>query len=312
MRILVTGSKGYIGRYAVDLLLKEGHTIIDYDRDQMPPYKNPNRIFVHGECNDATRLLNVYKEYNVEAILHLAGQSSPWVSLDSPIETINSNMVATITVLDTARLAGIKRVVVFSSDAAYGEQGDKVCDAYSAMYPRTVYAVTKVANEMLARVYNINFGMSCVAIRCGRVFGGRRLTKDTLKDMLLAAVHGEKFVMEHGADQLMILVHVDDIADLILRALTVAPEKVSKMAVYNGMSYGAYVKDVVKMVQEFVPDFTYEVGPGREIVNGIENENPGKWDMTDTERDLGYKPKHSFMDELKLYYEFLKEDEANY
>lgn len=309
MRILVTGSKGYIGRYAVEQLLKEGHTLIDYDRDQMPPYENPNRIFVHGECNDATRLLNVYKEYNVEAILHLAGQSSPWVSLDSPIETVNSNIVSTITILDTARIAGIKRVVLFSSDAAYGEQGDKTCNAYSAMYPRTVYAVTKVATEMLGRVYNMNFGMSCVSLRCGRVFGGRRLTKDTLKDMLLSAVHGEKFVMEHGADQQLILVHVEDIANLVTKALTVDPARVSEMAVYNGMSYSAYVKDVVKMVQEFVPGFTYDLGPGREHVNGIVNENPGNWDMTDTERDLDYKPKYSFMDELKLYYEFLKADE---
>lgn len=308
MTVLVTGAKGYIGRYVTKLLLDDGHTVIDYHRDQQLPYENPKFIFAHGECYDVPRLLHVFKEYKVDAIIHLAAQSSPWVSLEVPIQTMEANLMSTIAILEAARISDIKRVVMYSSECAYGEHGYNSCDCNTALIPRTVYGVTKAGTEMLGRVYNWQFGMSCVSLRCGRVYGGRQLTPNVIKSMITAAVKGEKYTAETGADAYASLIHVDDIADITVRAVMVDPKKVNDMAVYNAASHGARLSEVLSTIKEFVPDFQYDMGPGMEVVNGIVNENQGEWDLSDSARDLGYKPKYTLKEGLQAYYAFMQKE----
>ena len=84
------------------------------------PYPSENRIYVYGELYDIPRLLDVFQTYRVDAIIHIAAQSSPTVSLEVPLQTIHTNIDGTASLLEAARLSGIRRVVLYSSDAACG------------------------------------------------------------------------------------------------------------------------------------------------------------------------------------------------
>jgi UDP-glucose 4-epimerase len=308
MRILMTGAKGYIGRYSVQLFLAAGHTVIDYHRSQRVPFKTPQLIAVYGECYDVAHMVHVFQDHKVDAVVHLAGQSSPWVSLEVPYQTMEANVMSSIAILEAARICGIKRVVFYSSECAYGEHPDEACGLNTALVPRTVYGVTKATVEMLARVYNWQYGMSCVSIRCARVYGGKQLTPNTVTDMITAAVQGKKFTAATGADTYANLIHADDIADITYKATVMNPSRVNDMAVYNAVSQGVFLKDVLKIIAELVPGFQYEMGAGREVVNGVTNEQQGQWDMSATERDLDFHVKYTLREGLEAYYHFIKEE----
>ena len=68
------------------------------------------------------------------------------------------------------------------------------------LFPRTPYGVTKAAVEMLGRAYNYSFGMECVSLRVGMVYGGDQITANWVKSAVEAAVRNEPYLLEHGGD----------------------------------------------------------------------------------------------------------------
>lgn len=299
MNIMITGSRGYIGRSMTTRLLEEGHTVVDYNRSLRTPYDDPKHIYAYGDLHDVPRMMDVMKENEIKAVVHIAAQSSPWVSRIVPYQTMDTNLMGTTALLEAARLTGAKRVILYSSECAYGEQNYRPCTLKTACFPRTVYGVTKAATEMLGRAYNINYGMECLTIRCGMVYGGTQITPNCLKDAVTCALKGEKYIEEHGADQPLNPVYIDDIADMSYNAIF-AEEIDLEMAVYNGISQNCTLPEACALIKEAVPEFEYELGPGNFM------ETHGKWDMDATYRDLGFKPRYSLKEGLARYVEYMR------
>ena len=113
MNILVTGSGGYIGRGTVDRLITMGHTVIDYCRSMQRHVDTEKHKYVYGELYDVPRLVEIIKRNRIERIIHTAAQSSPSISLEVPLQTVHTNIMCTVSLLEAARLCGIKRVVLF-------------------------------------------------------------------------------------------------------------------------------------------------------------------------------------------------------
>ena len=301
MNILVTGGAGYLGRYIVARLREEGHRVINYCRDLMQPGADPEVIPALGELYDIPRLMQVIREYQVDRIIHTAGQSHPGISIMAPVQTVEANISGTMGVLEAARLTGVRRVVLFSSEAAYGEHGDRDMTLDVPLIPRTPYGVTKAACEMMGRAYNWSFGMDCVSIRCSQVYGPRHVTQEYVRDAIKAGVKGEKYVLPHGRDHKIQLIHVRDAADVTVRACFA--EHINDMAVYNASSgYQPKFGEILEKLKEMIPGFEYEVGSG-----GVGNEQQGLFDLTETKRDLGYEPQVSLEQGLKEYIEWLKD-----
>lgn len=303
MNILVTGGRGYIGTYIVKQLIEQGHTVLNYCRDMQLPNEESKNIFVLGDLNDVPRLISVIDEYKVDRIIHTAGQSHPGLSKLIPMGTVESNIMGTIGVLEAARLTGIKRVVLFSSECAYGEQGCGEVKIENPLIPRTPYGVTKAADEMFGRAYNWCFGMDCVSLRVGQVYGPRHVTQEYVRDAIKAAVKGEKYVLDRGLDQKIQLIYVDDAADVSIKACF-AP-KINDMAVYNATSgYQPSFGEILELIKEMIPSFEYEVGTGT-----MGTEVQGIFDLSETKKDLGYEPKVSLKEGLTRYIDWLKQHE---
>ena len=232
--------------------------------------------------------------------MHIAAQSSPSVSLDVPMQTIHTNITCTAALLEAARLYGIKRVVLYSSDAAYGDHGRRPITLATPLFPRTPYGVTKAATEMLGRAYNDSFGMDCVSLRVGMVYGGDQITANWVKSAVECAVKGEKYTLAQGADQSLEMVHIDDVVYCSCAALFA--EKIHDLAVYNVVSHCVLLKDALAEIKRQIPDFMYEVGPG------IITEEQGMWDISDSVRDLQFTPRYTLAEGLAKYIAFMREN----
>lgn len=301
MKIMVTGGRGFLGSYIVNQLLAEGHTVINYHRDMLLPFENPNNIFVYGELYDIPRLIGVINEYKVDRIIHTAGQSHPVLSLAVPLATVEANIMGTIAILEAARLTGLKRVVLYSSEAAYGNTGTEMITLKTPLNPRTPYGVTKAAIEMFGRAYNISFGLECVSIRLGQVYGPGRLTAETVQGAAKAAIEGKVFKLDSGRDQKLHLIHVRDAADFSLKACFT--KKINEMAVYHATSEGhPTFGEVLNILEELIPGAKFEVGNG-----DLGFEIHGMLDLTESKEDLEYEPKVSLAEGLAEYVNWLKE-----
>ena len=185
-RFLVTGCAGFIGGHVVDRLVELGHEVTGIDNlstgslDNMRQSWNKFR-FVEGDVRDAD--LVAQNVNGMDRIIHLASVASVPRSVDNPLESAHNSIIATITLLDAARKAGVKRVVQAASSSAYGETEVLPKVETMAPMPLSPYAVAKLAQEYYGSVFTTCYGLDTIALRYFNVFGPRQSP-----DSLYAAV----------------------------------------------------------------------------------------------------------------------------
>jgi len=179
--IMVTGCLGTVGIFTINELLKRGYYVIGVDNLSGNPYSrihyiksNNNFLFVNNRAYDEhkTDALNrIFKDYNVSAILHLAGKIGVAESFDleKSDEYINSNVAFTLKMLNYAKLYNIKRFVYASSSSIYGNNQVPSTEDLTPN-PESVYGITKYAGEMLLTQYHNLFGLETIALRYYNIF----------------------------------------------------------------------------------------------------------------------------------------------
>ena len=133
--VLVTGGLGYVGRHLVSALAERGDRVISYNRDYAEG-SPPGVEFVQGELYDIPRLVDTFSRHAVDRVIHTAAMSHPDLSIDLPITTFTANVDGTLHMFEAARMAGVKRVVNFSSECAYGNVEGPVTED-SDLHPTT-------------------------------------------------------------------------------------------------------------------------------------------------------------------------------
>ena len=116
--IMITGGQGFTGRHITQRLAAGGRRVISYNREFAAGEDGAHGV--QGELFDVPRLVRVLKEHRIEQIVHTAAMSHPTLSLDFPFATFAANVEGTLSLLEAARLADVRRVVNFSSEAVYG------------------------------------------------------------------------------------------------------------------------------------------------------------------------------------------------
>ena len=182
---LVTGAAGFIGSNLVEALLKAEQTVVGLDnfvtgrqtnlddiRMQVEPAQWARFRFLNGDICDPAACAEACQ--GVRLVLHQAALGSVPRSLKDPLATHRANVTGYLTVLEAARLAGIRRVVYASSSSVYGDHPGlpKVEDRIGR--PLSPYAATKAMNEQYADIYARCFGMELIGLRYFNVFGRRQ------------------------------------------------------------------------------------------------------------------------------------------
>ncbi|MEU8226659.1 NAD-dependent epimerase/dehydratase family protein [Kribbella sp. NPDC048915] len=284
MSTLVTGGRGFVGRHLVDQLLAAGDEVVSYNRDYVIDDR-PGLTVVQGELFDLPRLTRAIGEHGVDRIIHTAGQSHPGVSIDLPLTTFAANADGTLAVFEAARMTGVRRIVNFSSECALGSvlTEDPIREDIKPE-PTTTYGVTKVAGELLGSVYNSLYGLEVVSLRVTEVYGPGLWMPSLLSDMIRAGLDGQPFTLPEGGDHPFQFVHVEDVATA---ARLAARAERPTQPVYN-VSGGrrVTVSETAQLLEKLLPGSRFEIGAG--YLPDWDRQGP--YDLSASERDLGYRP----------------------
>jgi UDP-glucuronate 4-epimerase len=182
MSILVTGAAGFIGAHVLALLRSQGIKAVGLDNFNdyySPNYKRdrvkalvPQEKILEVDCANATQLQQVFKDYAVNRVVHLAAQAGVRYSIDNPQAYIQANLVGFGNILEACRQHSVKHLVYASSSSVYGSnttlpwQEDQSVD-----HPLSLYAATKKANELMAHTYSHLYALPSTGLRFFTVYG---------------------------------------------------------------------------------------------------------------------------------------------
>jgi len=182
MRYLVTGGAGFIGSHIVHTLLEQGANVRVLDNFSTGKRENladlteqfsAGRFEVHeGDLRDRAFVRTAVRD--VDVIFHQAAFVSVPESMEKPQDCFDVNVTATVSLFDAAREAGVRRVVVASSAAVYGESDALPLEETTPTQSLSPYAASKRTDEIYAQLYTQAFGLDVVALRYFNVYGPRQ------------------------------------------------------------------------------------------------------------------------------------------
>lgn len=182
MKYLVTGGAGFIGSHIVQTLLEQGNSVRVLDNFSTGKRENLDALTKHfpadhlevleGDIRDASRVEEAVR--GVEFIFHEAAFVSVPQSMEDPQDCFDVNIKGTSLLFDTARKAGVRRAVVASSAAVYGDSDALPLEEETPLRPMSPYAVSKRVKEMYAELFTGSFGLEVVALRYFNVYGPRQ------------------------------------------------------------------------------------------------------------------------------------------
>src|SRR4051794_1781580 len=270
MRCLVTGGAGFIGSNLVDALVARGDDVCVLDdlstghRDNI----HPAATLVEAEVSDGDAVRRAVE--GCEVVFHQAAHRAVLRSVEDPLATDTANVHGTLTILDAARTAGVRRVVYASSSSVYGGADLRPTPESAPLLPRSPYAVTKLTGEHYCRVYAELHGLETVALRYFNVFGPRQrpdsmyaavipLFIEALRSGTAPTVHGD-------GKQSRDFTYIDDVVAANIAAAGASAGVASGHA-YNIACGGEYsLLDLLEHLREILgasidPEFT-EPRPG--------------------------------------------------
>lgn len=224
--VLITGGGGFIGSHIASVLARQNQVrVIDTfgstDRDRLPS----DVLAVEGDIRDRTLLSEFVRDADV--VMHLAGQVSVTESFERPLESHQTNVEATLQLLELARREDA-RVVFASSAAIYGEPESVPVQESDPKQPSSPYGIEKLAADQYVRLYGEQYDLPVVPLRFFNVYGPGA-TGGVVDAFVRRAVNGEPLVIEGDGGQTRDFVHVTD----VVRATMAAAETEHHGCAYN-------------------------------------------------------------------------------
>jgi len=255
VRVLVTGSQGYIGCVLCPLLLERGHEVVGLDTDYFSDYSFFPITDGFEQHRAEVREIDATHFEGVDAVVHLAALSNDPMGQLDPSLTDDINHRASVRVAELAREAGAKRFVFSSSCSMYGAGGDGAVDETARFNPVSAYAVSKVDTERdVSALARDDF--SPTFMRNATAYGvSPRMRSDLVVNNFLgwAVTTGEIRILSDGTPWRPV-VHIGDISGAMAAVLEVDRERVHNVAFNVGRDEDNYqVRDIADVVARHVP-----------------------------------------------------------
>jgi CDP-glucose 4,6-dehydratase len=220
-RVFVTGCAGLLGSWMTERLLDEGAEVVGLVRDRVPESRffrdglDRRITIVTGSVEDLALLGRTLDEHDVEAVFHLAAQAIVGIGGRNPVATFETNVRGTWNLLESVRTRPhVKRVVIASSDKAYGDHEDLPYTERTPLEGRHPYDVSKSCADLIAQAYHHSFGVPVAITRCGNLFGGGDLNWNRIvPGTIRSALHDRRPVIRSDGTSLRDYVYVRDAVD---------------------------------------------------------------------------------------------------
>ena len=295
MATLLIGGNGLVGTRLVRHLAEMGEQVIVYS-GHAPAARVDGCVYYQGDVTEYGTLNQVLHEHPVDRIIHNAAVSHPKLFLDNPYRIYRTNVTGTLVSLEAARNFGVRRYIYISSGAVYGSVSLDTVPEIVPLHGESPYGASKVACEELVR----NYGLDSASLRVGFVYGPGRKLECPIQLLLDGCIRNGSVHLEHGVEQMMDYIYVDDCVDAIA---TIAMAKKLPHTEYNiGGGENVPYSRVIACVQKLYPNAMIQVGSGT-----LGYDNLGAMDMRRAFADFGWRPKVTLEDGIAQYAKWLEE-----
>ena len=298
MNFLITGAAGFLGSSLANHLAREGHQVRGLDDLSTgdPQALAPDVHFTRGDVGDRPKLWTLLQE--VDVVYHLAARVSVPESILYPRDYNNVNVGGTVALMEAVRDVGVRRIVLASSGAVYGDLAEQPLKESTTPAPRSPYAVSKLSAEYYVRTIGGLWGIETVSLRIFNAYGpGQHLPAShppVVPHFLKQAVRGGSLVVHGDGGQTRDYVFVDDVVSAMVASAT-APN-INGLTINIGSGNETSIRELVKVVQEVTGNES-EVIYNSKTSSGVSRLCA---DVSLAKEKLGYRPSIKLEDGLRL------------
>jgi dTDP-glucose 4,6-dehydratase len=305
-RVLITGGAGFLGSHLCDRFIKEGYYVIAMDnlitgdlRNIEHLFKLPDFEFYH---HDVSKFVHVPGE--LDYILHFASPASPIDYLKIPIQTLKVGSLGTHNLLGLAR-AKKARIIIASTSEVYGDptvhpQTEEYYGNVNTVGPRGVYDEAKRFQEAITMAYHTFHGLQTRIVRIFNTYGPRMRLNDgrVLPAFIGQALRGEDLTIFGDGSQTRSFCYVDDLVEGIYRLLMSDYAQPVNIGNPSEITIKEFAEEIIKLT-----------GTNQKVVyHDLPKDDPKQRqpDITKAKQILGWEPKVSRAEGLKITYEYFK------
>ena len=255
---LVTGARGFVGGWLAKALLERGDTVVSLDRRRRSERPSAvgmlgiedDLVQVEADLTDPEAVAQTLREHRVDAVFHLAAETIVGTVVASPVRGFESNVRGTWTVLQAAVERGVERVVVASSDKAYGRHDELPYREDFALQPTAPYEASKAAADLIARSFWHSYGLPVAVTRFANIYGGGDLNFSRLvPEAVSAALAGRAPVLRSDGSPERDFLYVEDATSAYLAIADGLDRDVARGEAFNAGGGRPYaVGEVVELI----------------------------------------------------------------
>jgi len=330
VKILVTGSAGFIGYHVAKRLLQEGHEVAGLDNlndyydvnlkknrlselgiKQLEPNEkissetNQNFSFYRFDLNDRQKMEQLFDTHSFDVVVHLGAQAGVRYSLENPHSYIDSNVSGFLNIIEGCRKHGIDHLIYASSSSVYGDNSSVPFETSQQLdKPVSLYAATKKANELMAYTYSHLYDIPATGLRFFTVYGpwGRPdMAYFKFAEIMIA---GKPIDIYNNGDMSRDFTYVDDIVESIDRLIPKPPEGENPHQLFN-IGFGSPVN-----LMEFIEILEKHLGlqAQKNFLPMQPGDVPRTWADTEGLQKLtGYKPQISLDEGIREFVEWYRD-----
>ena len=331
MKVLVTGSAGFIGSALSIRLLDRGDDVVGLDNhnDYYDPdlkearlsrhIDNPKYEHIRADIEDKELITEIFESYKFDGVINLAAQAGVRYSIENPHAYLNSNILGFGNILEGCRNSRISHLVYASSSSVYGSNTEMPFSIHHNVdHPLSLYAASKKANELMAHTYSHLYKLPTTGLRFFTVYGPWGRPDMALFKFTDAILSGKKIQIFNYGKHRRDFTYIDDIVEGVVRVLDKpaesnpnwsgeAPDPGSSLApwrVYNiGNNSPVELMDYISAIEDSL-GITVE----KELLPLQPGDVPDTFaDVDDLVRDFDYKPSINVKEGVEKFVDWYKE-----
>ncbi|MGO1463538.1 MAG: NAD-dependent epimerase [Oleiphilaceae bacterium] len=331
MKILVTGTAGFIGSQLAQRLLERGDEVIGVDnvndyydvslKEARLARLTGNSRFteVRQDVADRSAMADIFEEHRPERVVHLAAQAGVRYSLENPNAYVDANIVGFMNILEGCRHNSVKHLVYASSSSVYGANEAMPFSVQDNVdHPLSLYAASKKANELMAHTYSHLYGLPTTGLRFFTVYGPWGRPDMALFIFTKKILAGEPIDVFNNGNHKRDFTYIDDIVEGVVRTLDQvaapnsewsgeAPDPSTSKAPYRIYNIGSNNPVELSRFIEIIEERT-----GKKAQKNLLPMQPGDVPATYANvdsliNDVGYKPKTSVEEGIANFVDWYRE-----